>query len=403
MPQYGYFELRARASLGPQDLAAVWMIGFEDTPEHSGEITVCEIFGKSVRPGAAVLGYGIKPVNDPRLRAGDFHEDEMAFDPAGYHIYAAEWTPAGVDFFLDNRHLRHVAQSPDYPMQFMLNVYELEPTSPQRRLVAAIHGRLFPRLPAGRRLPGMSAPPPGPLIGAGKEAEVFASGDLVVKRYRSPDKKGSAFREAAILAAVESLGLPVPSVRDVRQVDGRWEIVMTRAKGPSFGELAERERHRVPEILAGMVALHRRIHAAPGAQLANLKRKLAAGIGRAEGMLGAARTRRLLDGLAARPDGDRLCHGDFHPLNIMGTVGNAVIVDWLDASCGDPVADVCRTYVLMRPHAPKEVSAYVDAYCAAAGISRDAVLAWLPFVAASRLSEGVAEEADGLMAMADAV
>ncbi len=249
----------------------------------------------------------------------------------------------------------------------------------------------------------MSAPPPGPLIGAGKEAEIFAWGDLVVKRYRSPDKKGSAFREAAILAAVEALALPVPSVRGVRETDGRWEIAMTRAEGPSFGELAERERHRVPEILAGMVALHRRVHAAPGAQFVNLKRKLAAGIGRADAMLGAARARRLLEGLAARPDGDRLCHGDFHPLNIMGTIENAVIVDWLDAACGDPAADVCRTFVLMQPHAPNEVSAYVDAYCAAARISRDAVMVWLPFVAASRLSEGVAEEADGLMAMADAV
>ena len=135
VPRYGYFEFRASASLGPQDLAAVWMIGFEDTPENSGEITICEIFGKAVRPGAAVLGHGIKPVNDPRLRAGDFHEDEMSFDPAGYHIYAAEWTPAGVDFFLDNRRLRHVAQSPGYPMQFMLNVYELEAT---RRSAASL-------------------------------------------------------------------------------------------------------------------------------------------------------------------------------------------------------------------------------------------------------------------------
>ncbi len=245
----------------------------------------------------------------------------------------------------------------------------------------------------------MGADAPGPLVGAGKEAEVFALGDCVVKRYRSPEKKVSAFREAGILAVVEGLGLPVPSVREVRQAGGRWEIVMTRAEGASFGELAGRDRQRVPEILAAMVSLHRRIHAAPGAQLASQKQKLAAGIARAETLLGSERKAQLLESLAARPEGDRLCHGDFHPLNIIGEPGHEIVVDWLDATCGDPAADVCRTFVLMKPHAPEIVSAYVDAYAAASGIARDAVMAWLPFVAAARLSEGVPEEVDGLMEM----
>lgn len=124
VPQYGYFELRARARLGDNHLAALWMIGFEDDPDHSGEITIMEIFGRNVTPAGTRLGHGIKRVNDPRLTQ-DFHEDLLPFDPADWHVYAAEWSPGGVAFHLDDRELRTIAQSPAYPMQLMLDVYEL--------------------------------------------------------------------------------------------------------------------------------------------------------------------------------------------------------------------------------------------------------------------------------------
>ncbi len=141
VPLHGRFELRARLSLGPGQLGALWAVGFEDRPERSGEITIMEIFGDTIDADGAVLGYGIKQVNDPALTT-EFHQDRLAFDPAQFHLYAAEWSPAGVDFFLDGRRLRRSAQSPAYPMQFMLNVYELS-----RRGSAAVDGgRLLPRL-----------------------------------------------------------------------------------------------------------------------------------------------------------------------------------------------------------------------------------------------------------------
>ena len=71
------------------------------------------------------------------------------------------------------------------------------------------------------------------LIGRGKVAEVFAHGEHVLKLYLSPDAKPEALREAAILAAIEPLGLPVPAVIDVGRYDDRWGLVMTKAAGPA--------------------------------------------------------------------------------------------------------------------------------------------------------------------------
>jgi len=40
------------------------------------------------------------------------------------HDYAVEWTHDRVRFFIDGRWVKTVVQSIDYPVQFMLDVYE---------------------------------------------------------------------------------------------------------------------------------------------------------------------------------------------------------------------------------------------------------------------------------------
>jgi len=39
------------------------------------------------------------------------------------------------------------------------------------------------------------------------------------------------------------------------------------------------------------------------------------------------------------PDGEALCHGDFHPRNVIVDGDELTIIDWVDASSGPPAAD----------------------------------------------------------------
>lgn len=123
-PRYGYFETRLRAVPIPGYLVTLWMIGFEDRLEHSAEICICEIFGHEMTEQSARIGYGLHPFGDPWIR-DEFYRDAMPIHAAGYHIYAVEWTPAQVAFFIDNVKTKTLYQSPDYPMQFMLGLYEI--------------------------------------------------------------------------------------------------------------------------------------------------------------------------------------------------------------------------------------------------------------------------------------
>jgi hypothetical protein len=243
-----------------------------------------------------------------------------------------------------------------------------------------------------------SSPALGRRLGSGKEAEVFEFGEAAIKLFKAGVPKRAAFREAAALAQAEALGLPVPSVGSVREIDGRWGMVMDRVDGCSFADVIVAQPANKAAHLKKMALLHRRIHACQAVFSGSLKARLEADICRAP-VLSEGQRRRLTEELGALPDGDRLCHGDFHPWNVLGLPSRPSVIDWMAASRGTPAADVCRSYVLIRSIAPDLASSYVEAYAQVAGERLEDIFKWLSVVAGARLAEDVPDEVDGLMAL----
>jgi hypothetical protein len=122
-PLYGLIEIRAQAIDDPLAMVALWMIGYEDEPDRSAEICVCEIFGRDVGPDSAAVGMGVHPFGDARI-VDEFAAEQLPIDAREFHVYAAEWTPEHVAFSVDGEHVKNVQQSPSYPMQLMLGIYE---------------------------------------------------------------------------------------------------------------------------------------------------------------------------------------------------------------------------------------------------------------------------------------
>jgi glycosyl hydrolase family 16 len=143
-PQYGVVEMRAKATDDPLNMVALWMIGYEDEPERSAEICICEIFGRDVAADHAAVGMGVHPFGDPRI-VDEFAAETLPIDAREFHVYAAEWTLEHVAFFVDDQHIKTVDQSPAYPMQLMLSIYEFagEPSTrgyPKRFTVDYVRG-----------------------------------------------------------------------------------------------------------------------------------------------------------------------------------------------------------------------------------------------------------------------
>ena len=120
-PQYGLIEATVAAIDDPQCMVALWLIGFESDPTESGELCVLEIFGREPH----LVGMGVHPFNDPSL-SDDFSRVPTTLNTFEQHTYSAEWLAHGVRFYIDDELVFSTPQSPAYPMQLMLNLYEFE-------------------------------------------------------------------------------------------------------------------------------------------------------------------------------------------------------------------------------------------------------------------------------------
>lgn len=136
--RHGVIEVRLAAIRHPDVMVACWPIGFEDRPDDCGELCIAEIFGSELDDDGGWVGVGIKPQNDPRLRE-DFEKIRVDGDLTAMHDYAVEWTPERVRFFINGRWVKTCVQSIDYPVQFMLEVYEFPRADGTRDLTALPH------------------------------------------------------------------------------------------------------------------------------------------------------------------------------------------------------------------------------------------------------------------------
>lgn len=143
-PTYGLVEVRSRAIAQPNCMVALFLIGFEELPNQSGEICLMEIFGSEVEAHRASVGMGIHPWFDTTL-TDDFEKVELVGDATEPHTYSVEWMPGLTRFYIDELLVKTSPQAPGYPMQLMqlmLDVYEFEPGGayPKRFEVEFVRG-----------------------------------------------------------------------------------------------------------------------------------------------------------------------------------------------------------------------------------------------------------------------
>ncbi len=231
----------------------------------------------------------------------------------------------------------------------------------------------------------------GELVGRGCQSEVYAQGNDAVKVYRAGYPKTVVFAEALVMALVESTGLPIARIHEVLLVDGRYALRMDRAQGTTLLDRMRAEPERTPEFIDELVKLQIRVHTSKIAPSLSLKNRLRPLIS-SNARLDDHQKRSLLVLLDELPEGDALCHGDFHAGNILWDNGRYVIIDWVEVSTGCALGDACRTYLdhMLLPPGEKVqglAEMYLDKYCAATGAKREEVLQWLPVHAASILGE----------------
>jgi aminoglycoside phosphotransferase (APT) family kinase protein len=254
------------------------------------------------------------------------------------------------------------------------------------------------------------------LLGEGRQAEVFAWGEGVVLRLFRPGRGGSIDAEEVAMRAALAGGAPVPAVLGRATVDGRVGLVIERVDGDDEFTRLGRAPWQARRVAARVGRLHASLHTveAPEGALPPLASWLTHRIDEAVPLPGdLARLAR--DVLHTLPDGDRLLHGDFHPGNVHVGAGGPAVIDWTNATRGDPDGDVARTTLMLRfgaaaPGMPRPVrafqrvgrgafaSVYTRSYQRSRPLHREQIERWMIPHAAARLAEGIDEEVDVLLA-----
>ena len=189
----------------------------------------------------------------------------------------------------------------------------------------------------------------GDPIAVGRTAEIYAYGEgKVLKLFLSTTPQAWIDKEIEIGRYIQATGLSVPKVYERVKQNGRDGVVYERIEGPSLlNELATKPWN-VIKFARLLAKLHVQVHevGAP-ADLETQREWATGGIPASEKLSNEMKTSvlQLLDTL---PDGNILCHGDFHPGNIIMTPNGPVIIDWMTVSKGVASGDVARTSIILE-------------------------------------------------------
>lgn len=246
----------------------------------------------------------------------------------------------------------------------------------------------------------------GPQIATGRTAILYAWGaDQVLKLFHPWRELDDILFEQRVARVVQSSGLPVPAVGELIQVNGRYGLVYQRVDGYPMWDVLARQPWRIFHLARRTAELHAGLHAvnAP-ADLPDQRQRIQRKIERA-GALPEEIRQRVLVRFAGLPGGNKLCHNDFHPGNILMTAQGEVIIDWVDTTRGNPLADLARSSILALgaastaqvPQMGMKVSLrlfhfrYRREYFRLRLVGRSEYRRWLPVVAAARLAENIPE------------
>jgi aminoglycoside phosphotransferase (APT) family kinase protein len=251
----------------------------------------------------------------------------------------------------------------------------------------------------------------GELLAQGRTAEVFAWGDdQILKLYRDFAPTHWADHELRVGRAVVEAGLAAPAISGLAQVEGRRGLIYERINGPTLLQSVARRPWTLAQAARQLATLHVQMHNTNRPELPSQREQLHRSIQSAPQLNEGLKTR-VWRRLASLPMGTAVCHGDYHPDNILLSARGPIIIDWMTASAGNPTADVARTTLLflgnsLPPGIPPAqlvffqavrrlyYTLYLRAYQHLRPMPLLAIQIWLPIMAAARLDEQIpAEEA----------
>lgn len=187
------------------------------------------------------------------------------------------------------------------------------------------------------------------LLARGGQALIYEiDNERVLRVLRSKEESQALRSEMAVMLELFKKGKAVPKVYEYVEIEDKPAIVMERLHGLSMLALFKKQPFRLSKNAALLAKLHMdTAEAAEGLPLQSIHDRAAFLIPKSD-IPDTALKSFVLKLLSELPKGNSICHGDFHPGNIIISNNKFYTIDWFGATSGDILSDIAHTYLILR-------------------------------------------------------
>jgi hypothetical protein len=254
----------------------------------------------------------------------------------------------------------------------------------------------------------------GERIGEGNTAEIFLWPDgKILKLFRKGlPKEVCVFEYEATKKVFDSMGI-CPEPFQMIEMNERTGIIFEQINGKSMMDRINGHILSGKKYVKELALLQLSYQKSVDSILPGVNDVLRRNIGMVS-ELTSDEKEYLFQYIDSLPGGDALCHFDFHPGNVLSQGKKNVVIDWMTASIGNPLADAARTSYLIRDAEtqirPKILKLlincirkklyrdYIREYAALSNVSVEAIEAWELPIMAARIMEWIPQtEKDKLL------
>jgi len=228
-------------------------------------------------------------------------------------------------------------------------------------------------------------------IASGAQADIYKDGSKAIKLFKNICQRENIEYEINLQKMAFDYGLPVPEIFDVVEINGKTGIVMEYINGISIGNLLLEDITKFEEYLVKSIEIQDSIHKIETNKfplMKNIQKKQILGTNK----FTETDKEKILIKLEDKKYDNKLCHGDFHVFNLIQTSNGIKIIDWVNASSGNPYADIYNTYLIYKLNKEEIAEVYLETYCKINKLDRLKILSWSTIIAGARLGEYVKDE-----------
>ncbi|MBU3175591.1 phosphotransferase [Clostridium estertheticum] len=237
----------------------------------------------------------------------------------------------------------------------------------------------------------------GEIVGVGNTATVYEWKEgKVLKLFYQGYPKEAIEKEFHNAKEISNMNFAKPKVYEIVFFEDRMGIIYDKVEGESLLDWVMRTGE-VQQCAVYMAKLHKAIAQNMISNVPNYKKFLKSNIVNVTSTNSKKREEvlQVLDNLL---DGNTLCHGDFHPGNILIADGHTMVIDFMNVCHGNFSYDVARTVFLVEyTPVPIEVDdremllrfkkMLADLYLMHVNVTREMIQNYLSVIIAARVGE----------------